>query len=167
MRRTNIVAAAGIAALTLGSGIASAQPTGTQAVTIEIAAAPMSLTVEGESPEFSVVLGATGVNETNSSSTLNFQNPASQSADANITVERSSAALGALVLGVSLADAAGHTPSALATWTAAEQTAKPLATAIALGTDASDVVLTWTMTGTAHSEATSIVSDFTYTISQS
>jgi hypothetical protein len=166
MRRTSIVAAASLAALTLSSGIAAAQPTGTQTVTIDVAAAPMSLTVDGESPQFSVVLGATGVDETNSSSTLSFENPASQPAAANITVERSSAALGALVLGVSLADGAGHTPSAPATWTAADQTAKPLATAIVLGTDASDVILTWTMTGTAHAVATSIVSEFTYTISQ-
>jgi hypothetical protein len=166
MRRTSIVAVAGVAALALSSGIAAAQSTGTQTVTIDVAAAPMSLTLGGESPEFAVVLGATGVDETSSSSTLSFRNPASQPAVANITVERSSAALGALVLGVSLADAAGHTPSAPATWTAADQTAKPLATAIALGTDASDVVLTWTLTGTAHAVATSIVTEFTYTISQ-
>jgi hypothetical protein len=166
MRRTSIVAAAGVAALTLGSGIASAQPTGTQTVNINVGAAPMWLTVGGEAPSFSVALGATGVDETFSASTLSFGNPQSQVAVANITVERSSAALGALILGVSLADADGHTPAVAATWTAADQTLKSLATAIALGTDASDVALTWTLTGTAPAVATAIVTDFTYTISQ-
>jgi hypothetical protein len=166
MRRTSIVAAAGIAALTLGSGIAAATPTGTQTVTIEVGTAPMSLTVGGEAPSFSVALGATLVDETSSASTLSFRNPQSQVAVANISVERSSTALGALILGVSLADAVDHTPAVEATWTAADQTSKPLATAIALGTDASDVDLTWTLTGTAPAAAASIVTDFTYTISQ-
>jgi len=166
MRRTSIVAAAGVAALTLGSGIAAATPTGTQTVTIDVGEAPMWLTVGGVEPSFSVAIGATGVDETSSDSTLSFGNPQSQVAVANITVERSSRALGALILGVTLADADGHTPAVEATWTAADQTPKSLATAIALGTDASDVALTWTLTGTAPAAATAIVTDFTYTISQ-
>jgi hypothetical protein len=166
MRRTSIVAAAGVAALTLSSGIAAAQPTGTQTVTIDVGTAPMSLTIGGESPSFWVSLGATGVDETFSGSTLSFRNPSSQTAVANISVERSSAALGALILGVTLADAASHTSAVPATWTAADQTSKSLATAIPLGTDSSDVVLTWTLTGTAPAAAASIVTDFTYTISQ-
>jgi hypothetical protein len=48
MRRTSIIALAGIAALTLGSGIASAQSTGTQTVTIDVGTAPMWLTVGGD-----------------------------------------------------------------------------------------------------------------------
>lgn len=166
MRRTSIVAAAGVAALTLGSGIAAAQPTGTQTVTIDVGEAPMWLTIGGEAPAFVVALGATGVDETSSVSTLSFGNPQSQVAVANIDIERSSTALGALILGVSLVDAVGHTPAVEATWTAADQTVKSLATAIALGTDASDVVLTWTLTGTAPATGASIVTDFTYTISQ-
>jgi len=166
MRRTNIVAVAGVAALTFSSGIASAQPTGTQTVTIDVGTAPMWLRFGGEEPSFAVALGATGVDETSSASTLSFGNPQSQVAVANITVERSSAALGALILGVTLADAAGHTPAAEATWTAADQVSKSLATAIALGTEASDVALMWTLTGTAPAAATAIVTDFTYTISQ-
>jgi hypothetical protein len=166
MRRISIVAAAGVAALTLGSGIAAAQPTGTQTVTIDVGAAPMWLTIGGEAPTFSVALGATSVAETFTTSTLSFHNPTSQPAVANITVERSSTALGELILGVSLADAVGHTPSAPASWTAAVQTAQPLATAIAMGTAASDVALTWTLSGTAPAAAASIVSEFTYVISQ-
>jgi len=166
MRRISIVAAAGVAALTLGSGIAAAQPTGTQTVTIDVGEAPMWLTIGGEAPAFAVALGATGVNEVFSGSTLSFGNPQSQVAVANIDIERSSTALGALILGVSLADAVGHTSAVEATWTAAGQTAKSLATAIALGTDASDVALTWTLTGTAPDVAATIVTDFTYTISQ-
>jgi len=166
MRRTSIVAAAGVAALTLGSGIAAAQPTGSQTVTIDVGTAPMWLTLGGEEPSFAVALGATGVDETSSASTLSFGNPQSQVAVANITVERSSSALGALILGVTLADADGHTPAVEATWTAADQTSKSLATAIALGTDASDVALTWTLTGSAPATAAAIVTDFTYTISQ-
>jgi len=166
MRRTSIVAAAGVAALTLGGGIAAAQPTGTQTVIIDVGTAPMSLTVGGDAPSFSVPLSATGVDETSSASTLSFHNPQSQVAVANITVERSSTALGALILGVTLADADGHTPAVEATWTAADQVSKSLATAIALGTDASDVVLTWTLTGTAPAAATAISTNFTYTISQ-
>lgn len=166
MRRISIVAVAGVAALTLGSGIAAAQPTGTQTVTIDVGAAPMWLTIGGEAPTFSVALGATSVDEAFTASTLSFHNPTSQPAVANITVERSSTALGALVLGVSLADAVGHTPSVPASWTAAVQTAQPLATAIAMGTEASDVALTWTLSGTAPAAAASIVSEFTYVISQ-
>ena len=169
MRRTSIVAVAGVAALTLGSGIAAAQPTGTQTVTIDVGTAPMWLTIGGEAPTFAVALGATDVAEVFSGSTLSFKNPQSQVAVANISVQRSSTALGALILGVSLAPAdvaADWTSAAQGTWTAADQTAKPLATAIALGTDASDVVLTWNLTGTAPAAAASIVTDFTYTISQ-
>ena len=166
MRRTSIIALAGIAALTLGSGIASAQSTGTQTVTINVDSAPMWLTVGGDEPSFAVELSAAGVDETSVGSTLSFGNPQSQTAVANITVERSSTALGALILGVTLADAVGHTPAAPAIWTATDQTAKSLATAIALGTDASDVALTWTLTGTAPATAAAIVTDFTYTISQ-
>ncbi len=165
MRRTSIVVV-GVAALTLGSGIAAAQPTGTQTVTIDVGTDPMWLTVGGEEPSFAVALGATEVDETSSASTLSFGNPQSQVAVANITVERSSTALGALILGVALADADGHTPAAEATWTAADQVSKSLATAIALGTDASDVALMWTLIGTAPAVAEAIVTDFTYTISQ-
>lgn len=165
MRRISIVAVAGVAALTLGSGIAAAQPTGTQTVTIDVGAAPMSLTIGGEAPTFSVALNATA-NETSSTSTLSFRNPQSQVAVANIHVERSSTALGALILGVTLAGAVGHTPAAVATWTAVDQTSKPLATAIALGSDVSDAVLTWTLTGTAPAAAATLITDFTYTIAQ-
>lgn len=166
MRRTSIVAAVGIAALTLSTGIAAATPTDTESVTIDVGEAPMWLTIGGEATTIEVALGATGVDETSSVSTLSFGNPHSQVAAANISVERSSTDLGALILGVSLADAAGHTPAVEATWTAADQASKPLATAIDLGTDASDVGLTWTLTGTAPAAAASIVTDYTYTISQ-
>ncbi len=169
MRRTSIVAAAGVAALTLGSGIAAAQPTGTQTVTIDVGEAPMWLTIGGEAPVFAVALGATGVNEVFSDSTLSFKNPQSQVAVANISVQRSATALGELILGVSLATAdvpADWTSAVQGTWTAADQTAKPLATAIARAANAEDVPLTWTLTGTAPAAAASIVTDFTYTISQ-
>lgn len=169
MRRSSIVAAAGVAALALGSGIAAAQPTGTQTVTIDVGEAPMWLTIGGAAPVFAVALGATDVNEVFSGSTLSFKNPQSQVAVANVSVQRSSTALGALILGVSLAGAdvsADWASAAQGTWTAADQTAKPLATAIARAVNAEDVPLTWTLTGTAPDVAASIVTDFTYTISQ-
>lgn len=165
MRSISIVAAAGVAALTLGSGIAAAQPTGTQTVMIDVGEAPMWLTIGGEAPVFAVALGATGVNEVFSGSTLSFKNPQSQVAVANVSVQRSATALGPLILGVSLATAevpADWVSAAQGTWTAADQTSKPLATAIALAVNAEDVPLTWT----APDVAASIVTDFTYTISQ-
>ena len=166
MRRISIVAAAGIAALTLSGGIAAAQPTGTQTITINVGVTPMALTLSGEPPVFSVALDEAAINQTHAGSTLDFHNPSSQLAVAHITVQRSATALGGLILELSVADAASHTPAAAATWTAADQTAKLLATAIPLGTNAVAVPLNWTLSGAAPATESSLVTDFTYTISQ-
>ncbi len=164
MNRTRLAVAAGVAALTLGATAAVAQTQGTQEVTITVAAAARSITAAG-TVELSALLNATGVSDSDTSS-VTYTNPAGNES-AKITVSRDATDLGELTLSVVAAgdeEEGEGAAAAAATFATTVGTGGNFITGISADKSVTSRGVTFTLGGDAPSEAGTIVTDFTFTI---
>ena len=176
MRRTRLTAAGAAAVIALGGTIAAAEdPTkADQTVTIEVTAAPRSITVGEPVGNLSVTAGATGVEETTTSSLAYNAGPDAAKITAEVKevkdvgedVSDWAAELGALTLALTTdlgesdqGDA--QTPDAFAD---GDEVARDLVTGIAANEVVTGKEITYALGGDAPTTARSAFVEITFTI---